>query len=312
MLFLKRSLTFIVATVLTAYPQVHSTQMASLHPTATFRLGGDPDWMAISDDAVRVTTSKLNQVTQLLVATNTIGLKITVADPCSGLIAAFGSLWIPSCGSHSLVRADLKTAMAQATIPAAPADSEGCIAANTDSIWLATSAKGVLSRIDPKTNSILAEIAIPSGSFCPVFADNFVWITSTQNNLLTKVDPSTNKVLAQIKIGKNPRFASAGAGSIWTLNQGDGTISRVDTKTGKLLANIPAQLVGHGGEITFGFGSVWATLIGTPVTRIDAASNAIVHQRKGAGGDSIRAGHGSIWLTDLKAGAVWRFSPSQL
>jgi DNA-binding beta-propeller fold protein YncE len=153
---------------------------------------------------------------------------------------------------------------------------------------------------------------VPSGSFCPVFADGFVWLTSTEHSLLSKVDPSNNRVLATIPVGRHSRFATAGAGSVWTLNQGDGTISRVDTKRGKLVASIPAGLSGHGGEITFGFRSVWVTLDRTPVTRIDAQSNSITRQWIGAGGDSIRAGLGSIWLTNLKAGLAWRISPDSL
>lgn len=157
-----------------------------------------------------------------------------------------------------------------------------------------------------------ASIAVPSGSFCPVFAGNFIWITSTEHSLLIKVDPVTNKVVAQVSTGKNPRFATAGAGSIWTLNQGDGTISRVDMKTTKLLANIPAGLAGDGGEIAFGFGSLWVTLQHTPVTRIDPGTNTVSGKWVGEGGDSIRTGFGSVWLTNLKAGLVWRIDPADL
>jgi hypothetical protein len=83
-------------------------------------------------------------------------------------------------------------------------------------------------------------------------------------------------------------------------------------KTGKLVVNIPAGLPGHGGEIAFGFGAVWATLEHIPLTRIDAKSNQVVRQWEGDGGDSIRTGLGSIWLTNLKAGLVWRISPDRL
>ena len=62
---------------------------------------------------------------------------------------------------------------------------------------------------------------------------------------------------------------------------------------------IPAGIPGTGGEIAFGEGAVWATAIQIPITRIDPASNAVVQQWFGTGGDSIRIGHGSIWLTDL-------------
>jgi DNA-binding beta-propeller fold protein YncE len=145
-----------------------------------------------------------------------------------------------------------------------------------------------------------------------VFADDFVWVASFEHSVIMKVDPASNQIAAQIPVGKNPRFATSGAGAVWTLNQGDGTLSRVDTRSAKVVAVIPAGLAGYGGEIAFGFGSVWVTMMRIPVTRIDAATNLVVRQWHGAGGDSIRAGLGSIWLTDLKGGLVWRISPDQL
>jgi len=293
-------------------PSAEKRSMRALQPDAIFNVNGDPDWMAVADDAIWVSISRLNQVLQLKGATNTVGLAVAVRDPCSGLVAAFGSVWIPSCGDHWLVRANLKTGTVEAAIAAPPADSEGCIAGGAGSIWLATDPKGTLARIDPRSNSVQAAIALPSGSYCPVFADDFVWVTSFEHSVLSKIDPNTNQIVAQIPVGKNPRFATSGAGAVWTLNQGDGTISRVDTRAARVVAMIPAGLAGHGGEIAFGFGSVWVTMMRIPVTRIDAATNSVARQWHGAGGDSIRAGLGSIWLTSLKDGIVWRISPDKL
>ena len=67
-----------------------------------------------------------------------------------------------------------------------------------------------------------------------------------------------------------------------------------------------------GGEIAYGEGSVWATLLGFPITRIDPATNKVVQQWTGKGGDSIRVGFGSVWLTELDAGVVWRLDPAEL
>jgi len=286
--------------------------MANLKPLHTIQTGADPDWMVVTSAAVWVTTSDANRVTELNTVSNRIGHTITVNKPCSGLAAGFGSLWIPSCGDHTLIRASFTDGSIQKTISVAPANSEGGITVGAGSVWLATNASGILSRIDPRTDTVIASITIPSGSFCPLFANGFVWVTSTEHNVLTKVDPATNKVVAEIPIGKNPRFLTTGAGSIWTLNQGDGTISRVDMTTNHLVASIPAGISGAGGEIAFGFGSVWATLEKFPVTRIDARTNNILRQWTGEGGDSIRTGHGSVWLTNLKAGIVWRISPATL
>jgi hypothetical protein len=98
-----------------------------------------------------------------------------------------------------------------------------------------------------------------------------------------------------------------GGDSIWVLNQGDGTVARIDVSTGKRTALVAAGIPGVGGEITFGDGAVWATVFGYPITRIAPETNKVVAQWHGSGGDSIRVGHGSLWLSDLEGGKVWAY-----
>ncbi len=280
--------------------------IAELAPLATFPVAGHPDWMAVTDDGVWVTSSSANHVVRLDAKTNLPDAIVTVPKPCAGLALGFGSLWIPSCGNHSVVRVDAQTGAAQATIAAGPADSEGGITTGAGSVWIVTSKESDLSRIDPATNSVSAHIRIPAGSFNPLFADGSVWVSSNSGGTLVRIDPATNKVVGETQVGPMPRFLTAGAGSVWVLNQGDGTIARVDTTTGKRTALIAAGIPGLGGEIAFGGGSVWATLFDYPITRIDPATNTVTGQWHGAGGDSIRYGHGSVWLTSLMGGKVWR------
>jgi virginiamycin B lyase len=122
------------------------------------------------------------------------------------------------------------------------------------------------------------------------------------------VDASSGKVLDSIPVGPRPRFLTAGAGSIWTLNQGDGTISRVDWKNRKVIATIQVGIPGTGGEIGYGADSVWPTVFGVPLTRIDAATNRVMKQWIGKGGDSHRFGFDSLWITDYKKGVLSRIA----
>jgi virginiamycin B lyase len=285
-------------------------QMREVHPDATLHLPPNPDWFTATEDAVWVTSSRSNAVTQIIARTNQTGLSVKVARPCSGLSYGFGSIWIPSCGRKKLIRADAMTGKIIAVIAAPPAQSEGGITSGAGSVWLVTSQEGVLARIDPATNKIAATIAIPSGSYNPLFVDGYIWVTSNEHSELVQVDPATNRVIATIPTGRNPRFLTCGEGSVWTLNQGDGTISRIDTRTARVLANIEAGIPGHGGEITFGFHSAWATLTGFPITRVDATTNKVTEQWVGEGGDSIRFAHGSLWLTNYRTGQVWRITPA--
>jgi YVTN family beta-propeller protein len=175
-----------------------------------------------------------------------------------------------------------------------------------------TDAKGTLGRFDPTTNKLVAEIYVASGSFGLAFGDDAVWVTSTEHDLVTRVDPHTNLSVETIAVGKSPRFIAVGEGAVWTLNQGDGTVSRIDPKTNKVVATIDVGVPGEGGDISAGEGSVWVTSFDYPISRIDPATNEVVQQFVGKGGDAIRVGGGSVWLSNLEAGNVWRLDPRRV
>jgi virginiamycin B lyase len=301
--------------VRTGVPEVRiQRKMSNVSPIAVFPVEGTPDWQVLTDDSVWVTSSPKNRVHRLDVTTNTVAAVVEVGkQPCSGLAWGFGSIWVPNCGDKTLSRIDTKTNKVVATLPYGPADSEGGIATSTDSVWMLTDKKGVLTRIDPAKNMAVAQVQVPPGSFsCVLGEDGAIWISSTESNLVSRVDPKTNRVTDKITVGPKPRFLTSGGGSIWTLNQGDGTISRVDIKARKRITDIQVGIPGPGGEIAFGEGYVWATVFEIPISQIDPATNKVVHQWFGPGGDSIRAGFGTVWLSNLSLGNLWRIQPKQL
>jgi virginiamycin B lyase len=293
-------------------PGVPAVQIpfASLKPVATFKVGETADWVLVTDDAVWFAASKPYSIQRIDPATNRVIAKVDLpAEACSGLAFGFGSIWIPLCEKHpSLVRVDVATNKVSATFPLGPVGPEGGIAASADSIWLVTGKEGTLSRIDPGTGKERQRVSIPPGSYNPIFADGLVWITGFESNTLTAVDAATGKVVASIPVGPKPRFLTAGGGSVWTLNQGDGTISRVDAIQKSLIATVSAGIPGLGGDICFGADSVWATVFDVPLSRIDITVNKVLRQWVGPGGDSMRAGFHSIWLTDYRKGLLWRFN----
>jgi len=318
-----RLLYFVATTLLAAIligaahagaPDLKSVQhpMSQLHAIAKFSIPGSPDWVAIGD-SVWISNNPKNNISQLDATTNQIGAVIAVAKtPCSGLAIAFGSVWVPICSDGSVQRVDAKSRTIVASIPSGVANTEGGIAAGEGSIWMPSDAAGVLSRIDPATNKVVSKISIPAGSFTAIFDGGSVWITSTKNNLLTRVDAKTEKVVAKIPIGPAPRFLAAGLGSIWTLNQDDGSVSRIDPASNKVSATIAVGVPGPGGDIAVGEGAVWVTANGKPLSKIDAATNRVVTQYVGKGGDALRVGLGSLWLSNHEFHEVWRIDPKGL
>jgi len=288
-------------------------ELSTITPIAIFDAeSGSPDWQVLTEDAVWVTNGPRSIVHRLDVNTNKIAANITVGKrPCSGLAAGFGSIWVPSCGDKTISRIDVATNTVVATVPIGPGESEGGIATSADAVWLVTDPKGTLSRIDPKTNTVAAAVDVPAGSAAVVYGDGAIWVTTPAKNMLTRVDAATNKVTDSIAVGPGARFETFGDGCVWTLNQGDGTISRVDTQTRKVVATIEVGIPGEGGEIAYGFGYIWATLFHIPISEIDPATNTVIRQWVGEGGDSIRAGHGSIWLSNLRAHNIWRIDPKK-
>jgi virginiamycin B lyase len=287
-------------------------EMSSITPIAVFQAEGSPDWQVMTEDAVWVTNGPKSTIHRLDPKTNTVAAVVTVGKrPCSGLAAGFGAVWVPNCGDKTVSRIDIKTNQVIATVPVGPAVSEGGIAASPEGVWLVTDVKGVLSKIDPATNMVSAEVTVPANSAGVTYGEGYVWVTTPGMNMLTGVDPKANKVVYSVEVGMGPRFVTAGAGSAWTLNQGDGTVSRIDAKTGKLIKNIEVGLPGTGGELAFGAGHVWATVFEIPISEIDPATNAVVKQWFGPGGDSIRIGFDSIFLSNLRDGNVWRIALNQ-
>ena len=284
-----------------------------LRPASVYPVEGSPDWSVVTGDSVWVTSARANHVVQLLPGTEAagkVGLIATVQRPCSGLAYGWKSVWIPTCGKHVLTRVDEATGKTIAEIAADPANSEGGITVGEGAVWMVIK-PSTLIRVDPATNTVTSRLDLPSGTENPAYADGFLWISSFGHDQLLKVDPKANKVVATIAVGPKPRFLTVGAGSVWTLNQGDGSISRVDMRSGALLATIECGLSGPGGEIAYGAGSIWAALFRFPLTQVDIKTNQPIRQWAGKGGDGVRFGFDSVWLSNLMQQTVWRISPAQ-
>jgi streptogramin lyase len=295
-------------------PEPLKAPFASLHPAAVLHLGKTADWVLASGDAVWVGSTGPFAVHRIDPHTDRVTALVELpGEPCAGLAAGFGSLWVPLCGKpNSLARVDLKTNRLIAVLPIGPAAAEGGIAAGGGSVWMVTDANGVLARIDPKTGRVRQTVAVPPGSYNPLYRDGVVWVTGHDAGVVTAVDAASGAVLATLPVGAGPRFLTAGAGSIWILLQGTGEVVRIDARTRRVSARIAAGLAGRGGDISFGGGRVWPTLAGIPLSEIDAQTNTLRRQWVGPGGDSLAWTSGAIWLTDYKAGTVARYPAAAL
>ena len=283
--------------------------ISELAPIAKLHLGKTADWVAFTDGAVWVGSTGPDGVAQIDPRTNTVSAVVTLpGSPCAGLAAGFGGLWVPLCAKpNALARVDLRTRAVTLIPGVGPADREGGITTSRDSVWLVIDDRATLARIDPGTGRIRQRIGVPSGSLNPLYSNGLIWVTRSTGAEVSVISADSGALIGTVPSGPKPRFLTAGAGSVWTFNQGDGTLTRIDAQARRAAGMTPLQTPGHGGDIKFGHGIVWTTMIKVPLSATDGKTGKVLCQWTGPGGDSVGVSHDAIWLTDYDAGDVYRF-----
>jgi len=108
------------------------------------------------------------------------------------------------------------------------------------------------------------------------------WVADHHGGTISKIDPRTNTVVASVPVGltgsSGPQGIAAGLGSVWVDVPNSGTVVRVDPATDTVQATIkvPVEMQPCGG-IAVGQTVVWVTscLEQRLVARIDPAANKV-------------------------------------
>jgi YVTN family beta-propeller protein len=280
--------------------------LARLEPDAAIDLTGERQF-ASGDGGLWVSSRESGSVSKIDAKTNKPGDAVIVGkEPCGGLTTGFGSLIVPLCGAPGLARVNLKTQ--EVTVIGAGLTSPMVgPATGGSSIWIVSNPKGTLTRIDPDSNTVVADVPLGARALAMAFGQGALWIATGDNTLL-KVSPYTVVTSEIIEVGKSPASIAIGEGAVWTLNTGDGSISRVDPKTNKVAHTIKLGAPLAGGQIAVGEGSIWVSAPGMPLARIDPRTNHVVQRFSGEGGGAVVAAHGAIWITATTR-TVWRLDP---
>jgi virginiamycin B lyase len=288
---------------------------------ATLKIEGYPDFLAADGKDVWITNKK--KVEKLSLGHSTPVLTVAISQPCGAMVTGFGSLWVANCSDKAIYRFDLKSGNVIASIVTGLASEYGelSLAAGDGSVWVLSDSAGILTRINPQTNTIQATIKVKPFSYCAAFGYGAVWITNCgqiqyhRNGEVTardpgsvqKIDPKTNQVVATIPVGFAPNFLAAGENGIWILNQVDGSVSRINPDSNQITATIDAKVSGWGGDIAAGAGSVW--LRGNKtffLVTVDPKLNA-VSKRYGplCGSGAVRVADNIVWVSAHDSSTVW-------
>jgi streptogramin lyase len=221
-------------------------------------------------------------------------------------------VWVASCADQSLVRIDPKKWEVTAKVATGVSPATLGLATSTDSVWLFSDNRTTLSRFDPDQNQVVAEIRLPAGCSALAFGESALWAACPGEDRVLRINAQTNVVEKRIEVAARPSELAIGEGSVWVLCEKDGKVDRIDPKTNKVSKSIELGVPGATGGVAVGLGSVWVTLEGFPLTRIDPSTEKVVQQFRGAGGGVIQVGANALWLSNTREGTLWRLDPKRV
>ncbi len=281
--------------------------IASLKPAAEIPVPAKPDWIFFTDSLFLPGKNALDRVDP---KTNKLEEPVTgLEKPCGGMATGFGSLWVPSCASGALERIDSKTLKVSAKLDIGASSAAGIVAESSDSIWMLVDDKTTLARIDPDQNAVVAEIRLPADCRNLTFGETALWLACPSENKVIRINPATNLVEKQIEVSAEPVSLVTGLNSVWVYCRKESKVDRIDPKTNKVSKSIELKVPGAEGAIAFGEGSIWVSMQGFPLTRIDPVAEAVAQQFVGDGGGSVRVSAGAVWLSNKEAGTLLRIDP---
>ncbi len=184
--------------------------------------------------------------------------------------------------------------------PIALTASPACgLAANAESVWVATNVPPALLRVDIVPDPDLAKIGkvvhLPRAPTAIALDAESVWAADLSQNVVRRIDAITGRIVAVIQTGRSPVAIAVGEGAAWVANRGDDSVSRVDPRT-----NVVSKAISVGDDpvaVAVGEGSVWvANSRGGSVSRIDPRTNEVVA--------TVSVGHRPQGVA-VAGGAVW-------
>lgn len=158
-----------------------------------------------------------------------------------------------------------------------------------------------LGIIDPRSNTVVGEIAVGARPAAVAVGHGSVWVANAEDGTVMRIDPRARRVVKTIGIGAPSSSLAISRDAVWVGNGSAGTVSRIDPGSNAVVETIdlrgPDSLVPNAVQsIAAGGGGLWVAVGSNAVVRIDPASNRVV-ARVDVGGpaQAVAVGEGAVW-----------------
>src|SRR4051794_32049238 len=102
-------------------------------------------------------------------------------------------LTIAAACAAALLAAPASAPAHPAGVATFPAPSPRDVRAGYGSVWVANGPARTVTRIDPRTDAVIARIPVPDPASVIAVGAHAVWLTSFPGNSLTRIDPRTDR-----------------------------------------------------------------------------------------------------------------------
>jgi YVTN family beta-propeller protein len=216
------------------------------------------DLAAPGDDAV----TRIDPATGRRVAT------ITVRRGPLDVAVTPGAVWVTNAGGggDSVARIDPQTNR-PAGRPVTTGASPQSLAVGDGSVWVANHDAGTVTRIDPASGKVVADIPVPSEPHRVAYGAGAAWVANWHDNSVSRIDPTTNRVVGSpIPIGfHHAGNLAVGAGGVWVTSDyranaaaEDVVVVRIDPQTNRAVETIAVG--GHPIDVAATGGAVWVSV----------------------------------------------------
>ncbi len=184
------------------------------------------------------------------------------------------------------------------------------IAVGLGAVWVVSSDKNTVYRIDPGANRIVASIPVGRYPWALAVGGESVWVANGGDGTVSKIDPRSNHVTDDIPVGGDPRAIAYGEGAVWVADY-SGTLTRINPVTDTVKAVIDTGAT-ELAALTVGEGSVWVASWGDgDLIRLDTQTNQVIgHPIVVGGRPDVTVSQGSVWATSTAYGTVIQIDSS--
>jgi hypothetical protein len=276
-------------------------------PTMTLALQGRFAWVACKEQSrlIRVDTG-----------TGRTLKSVRLGAPAIAVASGLGSIWaVDSSGTLYRVNQNTAKLVKRLSLPVSAAYN---IWIGGGSVWVADDQGAQVVRVAPRTNRVVARLAVGDGPADMAFNGDSAWVINHRDRVLSRIDLGTNRSgRVAVLPGDAPERMVWARGSLWITGRGTDLL-KVDPADGSVAATIEIgasgiDIAADGDELWVPTRSAAVDASGFPtmdaLKRVSAATGAVsVVVEAGSRVDvhGLIARNGALWIADNTSGHLYR------